>query len=312
MATRDMRMRANQLFAALVGLYALQSLMLCLRWGYGIEPARFWIGLVAPMLPVCGYLAYLSLSNRLTRQNLWPLAIVALNWVVLIIWPDFADPFILMTYFSFGVLILRFARAGSDVLPLARINAAPGALRAMVLTGSALIASAMTDLYVIYDFITNEGQSVGLIVTFMQTFFILLIGFSAVFGHPSAEEDEESVAAAPMSGSEEDTLIVARLTKLFETEELHKNEDLSLRRLSRRLGLPDRSVSGAINRIKGVNVSQFVNEFRIKEACKLLTETDQSILQISLTAGFSTKSNFNREFSRITGQTPSTWRQGKS
>jgi len=34
--TRDMGLRSNQLFSALTGLYALQSLLLSLRWGYGI------------------------------------------------------------------------------------------------------------------------------------------------------------------------------------------------------------------------------------------------------------------------------------
>jgi len=34
--TRDVGLRSNQLFSALTGLYALQSLLLSLRWGYGI------------------------------------------------------------------------------------------------------------------------------------------------------------------------------------------------------------------------------------------------------------------------------------
>ncbi len=84
-----------------------------------------------------------------------------------------------------------------------------------------------------------------------------------------------------------------------------------MRRLSRKLGLPDRSVSKAINKTQNMSVSQFVNQFRIKDACALLEQTDQSILQVSLAAGFLTKSNFNREFARITGQTPSQWRQNK-
>jgi AraC-like DNA-binding protein len=102
---------------------------------------------------------------------------------------------------------------------------------------------------------------------------------------------------------------VARLTQLFEGEGLHKDEDLSLRRLSRRIGLPDRAVSQAINRTRDMNLSQFVNDFRIQDACRLLQETQMNVLEISLAAGFATKSNFNREFTRVTGQTPSGWRK---
>ena len=57
-----------------------------------------------------------------------------------------------------------------------------------------------------------------------------------------------------------------------------------------------------------MSVSQFVNEYLITEACRLLRETDETVLAISLAAGFATKSNFNREFPRVTGQTPSQWR----
>ncbi|MEZ8387612.1 helix-turn-helix domain-containing protein, partial [Vibrio splendidus] len=40
----------------------------------------------------------------------------------------------------------------------------------------------------------------------------------------------------------------------------------------------------------------------------LLMQSDEAITDIFLSSGFQTKSNFNREFSRITGQTPSEYR----
>ena len=100
-----------------------------------------------------------------------------------------------------------------------------------------------------------------------------------------------------------------RLNRLFEVSSLHRDTELNLRRLSRRLGVPDRSVSQAVNRTMGMSVSQYVNSYRIKDACKLLKTTDKSILQISMAAGFLSKSNFNREFTRITQKSPSRWRQ---
>jgi AraC-like DNA-binding protein len=57
-----------------------------------------------------------------------------------------------------------------------------------------------------------------------------------------------------------------------------------------------------------VNLSQYVNEYRIRDACTLLRDSDQSILQVALAVGFASKSNFNREFQRVTGQAPSVWR----
>jgi AraC-like DNA-binding protein len=57
-----------------------------------------------------------------------------------------------------------------------------------------------------------------------------------------------------------------------------------------------------------LNVSQFINEARVGEACRLLRETDLQITQIIYASGFNTKSNFNREFVRVTSSTPSEWR----
>lgn len=50
--------------------------------------------------------------------------------------------------------------------------------------------------------------------------------------------------------------------------------------------------------------SRFVTEIRVKHACKLLTETDDSISQISYDSGFDTLSNFNKQFKEFTGKRP--------
>jgi AraC-like DNA-binding protein len=71
-------------------------------------------------------------------------------------------------------------------------------------------------------------------------------------------------------------------------------------------------LSSAINRATGLNVSQFVNNFRVADACRLMAESNRSTTAIMLEAGFSTKSNFNREFRRVTGQSPSEWRAAGS
>ena len=50
------------------------------------------------------------------------------------------------------------------------------------------------------------------------------------------------------------------------------------------------------------------NSYRIREACHSL-EAGASVTEAMLASGFNTKSNFNREFRRITGRTPSAWRR---
>lgn len=310
LATRDLTLRAHQLFAGLIALYAVQSLLVSLRWGYGIEGIATYLILLAPVLPAVAYLSYAALAGRLTGKRLWPLGVIALNWLAFAVLPGLPDPLILITYLGFGFLLLRLWWMGADSLVLSPINDTREIRFAMCLTGTALVLSGLTDIYLIIDFIQNDGRNAGLILTFVQTTFVIVIGVCASFGRTDdlTEPEEKGVTLAPQA-TEQDSEIVTRLESLFADDGLHRNEDISLRRLARRLSLPDRQVSNAINRVRGMSVSQFVNDFRIREACTLLGTTHKTILEVSLSAGFATKSNFNREFLRVIGQTPSQWRK---
>lgn len=307
--TRDMTLRAHQLFAGLVALYAVQSLLVSLRWGYEMSGLAPYLVILAPVLPAVAYLSYAALAGRQRGRKFWPLAVIAMNWIAFALLPFIPDPLILMTYLGFGLLLLGLWWKGTNALALTPINDAREIRFALFLTGAALVASGLTDIFLIVDFIRNEGRNAGLVLTFVQTAFVLVIGLSASFGRASAvSEPEKDAIVTPPAPTEQDSDIVLRLEALFEQDGLHKDEDLSLRRLARKLGLPDRQVSHAINRVRGMSVSQFVNDFRIREACALLKSSDKSVLEISMIAGFATKSNFNREFMRVTAQTPSSWR----
>lgn len=48
----------------------------------------------------------------------------------------------------------------------------------------------------------------------------------------------------------------------------------------------------------------FLNEYRIQKACNFLSEPDNSIAQVAYEVGFTNLSNFNRQFKRLKGQTP--------
>ena len=84
--------------------------------------------------------------------------------------------------------------------------------------------------------------------------------------------------------------------------------DLTLGRMARRLGVPVKRLSAAINRVTGANVSRHVNGLRIERACESLL-AGEAVTTAMLSSGFNTRSNFNREFRRVTGKSPSDWRE---
>lgn len=54
---------------------------------------------------------------------------------------------------------------------------------------------------------------------------------------------------------------------------------------------------------------QFINEVRIDQVCKKLTEEEWNISEVAYSCGFSNLSSFNRFFKQFTGKTPSAFQQ---
>jgi len=61
----------------------------------------------------------------------------------------------------------------------------------------------------------------------------------------------------------------------------------------------------------GKTYSDYLNELRINEACRLLVQSEKTISQISFECGFETLSYFNRVFLNKVGATPSNYRKEK-
>jgi AraC-like DNA-binding protein len=102
------------------------------------------------------------------------------------------------------------------------------------------------------------------------------------------------------------------LDKKIRDKAIYLDPDLTLSKLSRKLGIPAKQISIAVNLVHRKNISKLINEYRIEHAKQELTHTDNTITQVFMNSGFQTKSNFNREFSRVTNMTPSEYRKAEA
>lgn len=103
--------------------------------------------------------------------------------------------------------------------------------------------------------------------------------------------------------------IAARLDAFMEKERAFLDPDLTLTRLARRLALPARSVSQAVNAARGVSFSRWLAGWRVGEAQRLIEEDPaRDFLDVMMAAGFRSKSTFNALFRDMTGMTPGAWR----
>ncbi|WP_298793813.1 helix-turn-helix domain-containing protein [uncultured Allomuricauda sp.] len=93
-------------------------------------------------------------------------------------------------------------------------------------------------------------------------------------------------------------------------KELFLNGDLSLSDLSDALGMARHHTSQVINEHFGKGFHDFINEFRVEEAKKLLLGNDDlKIIEIAFMVGFNNKMSFHRAFKKITNMTPTKYIQ---
>jgi len=84
----------------------------------------------------------------------------------------------------------------------------------------------------------------------------------------------------------------------------HFQEPIRLEAVADRVGMTPAAFCRYFKARANKTFSQFVAEVRIGHACKLLMEGRGNVTQVSLESGYRTLSNFNRQFSEITGYTP--------
>lgn len=304
---------SSRSFLALIGLCAIQSTLVGLRWGYGLSDLRYVVAILAACLPPLTFASFVALKTgpRLPiAARLGILGAPAIVALLFLTFPQLVDLALFSVFVGYALALLIVARSGPDELREAQLEFAPLVHRLMIFVAVCLIVSAVFDLMILLDVAWAQGENVALIAATANLAGLACIGCAAAFAGrwgPTVDTQTEPEDLQPSTG--QDAEVLARLSQMMSANHLYRDEDLNLGRLARRLGLPSRQVSGAINRVTGKNVSQYVNDFRIDEACRLIQEDGASITRAMLESGFQTKSNFNREFRRIKGKSPVAWRR---
>ena len=107
--------------------------------------------------------------------------------------------------------------------------------------------------------------------------------------------------------------ITKKLEKLFDKDKIFIKHDLTLEKLAKRLSTNRYYLSQIINDKYGKKYTDFLNEYRVKEAMSGLSDIDKnrlfSIETIAKESGFKSVSSFNPVFKKYTGVTPSVFRQ---
>lgn len=309
--------------------YAIHAVLMGLHWGFGIVPAAI-VASFALALPALTWLTLYELSGQQARHLRLKMgfgiaaAIALLNAAFFAGFTPIVDSLGILLYTGFGGHLLWTGLRG-DIQWLSKrpLYAVVSMQRAYVITGGLLLISAAVDASVAVDVKLNDSQISSALVAYSNLTLLLIL--MVVFfrtrarpvgaGKPAIPAPPYDARRAPQAAAAHDPAepdaqqILERLNAEMDQNHLYRSENLSLSQIASRIRAPARQVSSAVNSLCAMNVPQYVNTFRIRDACRMLEETDIPITEIVFEVGFTTKSNFNREFQRVTGLSPSAWRE---
>ncbi|WP_377192926.1 helix-turn-helix domain-containing protein [Ruegeria meonggei] len=304
---------ANMLFSAFFGLGAFSSLLVGLRFGYGVEEL---IPLQRTLPLFLGPLLYLSFASlAVERHDVAKIVMMHLSapFILIGLYLLFAsdlrslDWVISASYSYYCVSLFLLWRKGPDALSQARVDVTQTLSNWLLRGIGFLVFVLVLDSAIAIDFAVNKGANASMLISYGTVPLIFLLLATSITLPLMFSKANAVTNAAPVANTE-DAEVVERLRTLMDEQQLFLDPNITVQRLAKRLSLPARSVSSAVNKTQGTNMSQYVNEFRLAHAARLLTETDESVANIAAQSGFLARSNFYRAFQRVYGQSPIEYR----
>ncbi|TLX76567.1 AraC family transcriptional regulator [Labilibacter sediminis] len=135
-------------------------------------------------------------------------------------------------------------------------------------------------------------------------------GQSILYSSEIKEKKTETVNEVVDVKNKED---LKTLVNYMENSKPYLNNEMNLQHLVDGTGLTKHRISEVLNKELNKSFYDVLNEYRTKEAIKLMNEgihKQQTLTSLAEKAGFNSKATFNRIFKKTTGKTPTEYIQG--
>lgn len=210
---------------------------------------------------------------------------------------------------------------------IARLKQHFASTEGMELKWVAVLAGAM-GFYIIQSMVGEAlilmGKHDPIGLRFDSLLVLIIVVALALWGlRPSPELDRAKIALgeqaehrnkkyerSALSGNQADR-IGQKLLRAMQQDLLYQDPNLTLGALSGHIGVSQNYVSQTLNQHLGLSFFEFVNEWRVKEAIPLVVAGETTVLAIAYEVGFNSRSSFYSAFKRVTGMTPSAYKNSK-
>lgn len=163
----------------------------------------------------------------------------------------------------------------------------------------------------------NEAESKDIILR--EKYLAVIEERDRALGNIKKEEEEEELDCDDAVDEQDSDAVreiqeklLCKITSVFEDISVISDPDFSLSAMAEKVGSNTKYVSMVINRTYNKNFKTLLNEHRIKEACKRMTNADYdryTIKAIASEVGFRNTVSFIRCFKNIMGMTPSIYQK---
>jgi AraC-like DNA-binding protein len=160
-------------------------------------------------------------------------------------------------------------------------------------------------------FFLYSSVIVLLIVTFLfiNRVIVKALNQPAIFSGIALKETEKYASSNVQQATLEGYKV--QLQQLMEDEQLYLKPELTSQDLAEQLNISSKVLSQVINQGFNKNFFDYVNSYRCEKVKQLLLSADKkiTIIEAMYMSGFNSKSSFNKEFKKLTGQTPSEFKK---
>lgn len=300
------------LCAFLIGLSSIAVLL-----GMRLSFEWLWPAMVQPFVAIlpapAAYLGFLALTQD--NRSRWKVALLRNGALIgaallglLAPLPASPDVIILAINCIYLVGLARLLSGAQDDFSTVPSHAT-SMLRAAIYATIFLIGLMVaTDGLVFAVSLVAKDTQLMTLLTGVSGVFAGFIFVVALVGIPLVLRGVRHDKARHVAPTDADHSLMQALDGIMIDKELFRDSNLTLARVAKRLSVPARDLSGATNRVTGNNFSRLINGYRINYAQKALLNSDLPVTEVMYESGFLSKSNFNTEFRRITGRTPSQFR----
>lgn len=150
------------------------------------------------------------------------------------------------------------------------------------------------------------------VVNLVSISYFFLFFFAIFYNTITNKPYNEEVKPKPALLSNADMhLLMKRIEELVAENKMYLEPELTLQQIAAALNEKERNISQTINTIQHRNLNDYLNSLRIEHACKLLLiNKEKPVFEVMYESGFSTKGTFNLAFKKVTGKTPTQYREG--